>query len=165
MHEPAEPDAGDAHSIDSIVKALYAILSGPPGAKDWDRFAALFLPAARLVRVTRPDSHGGTYTPESTAQSMDVAAYRDDTQEMLGREAFYEIEIHRHTERFGSIAHVCSTFEARRHPRQPPFKRGLSSIQLLHDGRRWWIVSVLWQNEDPATPLPPRYLPGDREVD
>ena len=37
---------------------------------------------------------------------------------------------------------------------KPPFGRGINSIQLFHDGDRWWVVSVLWDNERPGNPLP-----------
>ncbi|MFS2023027.1 hypothetical protein ACL58G_08365 [Massilia sp. GER05] len=40
-----------------------------------------------------------------------------------------------------------------------PFQRGINSIQLYHDGKRWWIVSLLWRAEDAWVRLPERYLP------
>src|SRR5262249_44892673 len=43
---------GDTRSLDSIVTALYATISGPAGAdRDWDRFRALFNPRAKLMRT------------------------------------------------------------------------------------------------------------------
>lgn len=155
MRETNDLRAGNVDSIDAIISAMYSIVSGPAGEKDWKQFNSLFLPNARLVRVTvGPDAN-------PVAQSMDVAGYRADVAEMFRREPFYEIDVCRRTEHFGSIAHVYSTFEARRNPQDPtPFKRGLNTIQLFHDGRRWWIVSVLWQSEGPGVQLPQRYLAG-----
>jgi hypothetical protein len=134
----------DTVSIDSIVGALYASISGPAGeARDWRRFRSLFLPGARLVR-TVIDAGG------PRAHAMDVAAYERDTSEFFGREPFYEVEVSRKVERFGCIAHALSAYEARRDPRDAaPWKRGVNSIQLFHDGRRFWIVSVLWDDERP----------------
>jgi hypothetical protein len=30
----------------------------------------------------------------------------------------------------------------------------INSIQLFHDGDRWWVMSVLWDNEREGNPLP-----------
>src|SRR5882762_2935115 len=45
---PAEKPA-DVASMDSIVAALYDVISGPAGKRDWDRFRSLFIPGARLI--------------------------------------------------------------------------------------------------------------------
>ena len=37
--------------------------------------------------------------------------------------------------------------------------RGINTIQLMNDGRRWWIVSVMWEAENPTLALPAQYLP------
>ena len=72
---------------------------------------------------------------------------------------FYETEVHRVEERFGNISHVFSTYESRRNPNDSePFMRGINSIQLLYDGKRWWIVNVMWQHESEEYPLPAKYL-------
>jgi hypothetical protein len=63
------------------------------------------------------------------------------------------------TERFGSIANVFSTYESRRSPEGPVIARGINSLQLFHDGARWWIASATWQDESPRHPIPKEYLP------
>ena len=61
-------------------------------------------------------------------------------------------------EQFDRIAHVFSSYESRHRPDDPkPFMRGINSIQLFHDGRRWWIVTLYWQ-QDPDHPIPGEYL-------
>lgn len=144
-------------TVDAIVEALYASISGPAGApRDWARFRSLMLPGARLVRtVVEPDG-----TPR--AQAMDATAYEADTADYFRRESFHEIEIARQVQRFGNIAHVLSAYEARHAPDDPvPFKRGINSIQLFHDGARFWIVSILWDNEREGNPIPADYLRSD----
>jgi hypothetical protein len=37
--------------------------------------------------------------------------------------------------------------------------RGINSIQLLNDGKRWWIVNIYWTQENEEHPIPERYLP------
>jgi hypothetical protein len=39
-----------------------------------------------------------------------------------------------------------------------PFQRGINSIQLVNDGKRWWIVNLVWRGEDERLTLPERYL-------
>ena len=36
--------------------------------------------------------------------------------------------------------------------------RGINSIELFWDGKRWWIVTIFWQGEGPDNPLPEKYL-------
>ena len=35
--------------------------------------------------------------------------------------------------------------------------RGINSIQLIFDGRRWWIVTIYWEHESPEHPIPAKY--------
>jgi hypothetical protein len=57
------------------------------------------------------------------------------------------------------VAHVFSTYEARRTPQGPIIARGVNSIELFYDGKRWWIVAAIWDNERENSPIPPEFLP------
>src|SRR5689334_7469055 len=47
----------DVSSIDSIITALYAVISGPVGEpRQWERFATLFHPDARLIPTRCPQA-------------------------------------------------------------------------------------------------------------
>ena len=48
---PAIPAANpaDVATMDSIIAAVYDVISGPPGKRDWDRMRSLFHPGARLI--------------------------------------------------------------------------------------------------------------------
>src|SRR5216110_2665204 len=39
----------DVASMDSIIAALYDVISGPAGNRNWDRFRSLFVAGARLI--------------------------------------------------------------------------------------------------------------------
>jgi hypothetical protein len=147
--------APDVASMDAIVAALYASISGDAGvARDWDRFRNLFHPSARLM-PTGTDAQG-----QGTLRPLTPQDYVDRAGPSLVRDGFHEQEIARRTDRYGRIAHLFSTYEARRAATDPrPFMRGINSIQLFDDGTRWWIVSVYWQGETPDLPLPADYLP------
>ncbi len=75
------------------------------------------------------------------------------------KRAFSSAAIHNTTESFGDIAQVFSTYESRHTKDGKPFQRGINSIQLVKDGNRYWIVTILWDGETPATPIPAKYLP------
>lgn len=154
--EPARrPDAKpeDVESIDAIIAALYDVISGPKGQpRDFDRLRSLFDPDARLVPVVTPRDE----KPDLRVMSV------DEFIEVAGpalQEGFFESEIARRTQRFGHMAHVFSTYESRRAKADPPFARGINSIQLLHDGTRWWVVTIYWQNETKDQPIPEEFLP------
>jgi hypothetical protein len=146
----------DVRSIDAIIAALYDVISGPKGAaRDFDRMRSLFAPGARLIPVrTNPD--GG-----AQARPLDLEEFIQLAGPAFDREGFFESEIHRQTQAFANMAHVFSTYESRRAKDDPPFTRGINSIQLLKDGDRWWVVTIYWDSERTGTPIPPEYLPKD----
>jgi hypothetical protein len=53
---------------------------------------------------------------------------------------------------------VWSTYESRHAKSEKPFARGINSFQLLFDGTRWWVVTIYWEGEEAAHPLPEKYL-------
>jgi hypothetical protein len=146
--------AADVASIDAIVKAVYEVISGPAGApRDWDRMRSLFAPEGRMMAVgMRAD---GSYGMLSMAPD-DYIARNTKAFATMG---FFETELARTTESFGQLAHVFSTYEARHAPDDAkPFMRGINSIQLVNDGKRWYVLSLVWRKEDAKLPLPERYL-------
>src|SRR5216683_2846329 len=50
------PKPDDVKSLDSILHAIYDVISGPAGDRDWNRFRSLFVPEARLTSATRRDN-------------------------------------------------------------------------------------------------------------
>ena len=78
--------------------------------------------------------------------------------ESFVKNGFYEHEISRDMERYGNIAHVFSTYEGRRTKDGDPFLRGINSIQLAFNGKRWFIETIFWQAENEQFPLPEKYL-------
>lgn len=143
----------DVATMDSIIAALYDVISGPAGKRDWDRFRSLFAPGARLI------PNGIRPTGEVVSRVMTVDDYAQRNGPFLEKNGFFEREAARHTEAFANIAQVFSTYESR-HAKDDakPFQRGINSIQLVNDGKRWWIVTVFWQGEDDKNPLPEKYL-------
>ena len=143
-----QPRPDDVKSIDSILSALYGVISGPAGPRDWDRFRSLFLPQARLSSATK--NADGT----SRIRPMGVEDYAKGAGDYFLQHAFFESPIVNRVETFGNITQVFSSYESRRAAGEAPFARGINSIQLLNDGSRWWIVSILWDEERSDNPLP-----------
>jgi hypothetical protein len=85
-----------------------------------------------------------------------------DAGEFYSQDGFWEREVARRVERFGSIAHVLSTYESRiKDPDGPPMMRGINSVQLIRGMDRWLIASILWQTEQEELPIPQDYLAGN----
>ena len=73
---------------------------------------------------------------------------------------FFEVEIHRVTEQYGSLVHLWSTYESYRTSEdEEPFARGINSIQAINDDGRWKILQIYWLGETPDNPIPDKYLP------
>ena len=147
----------DVESIDAIIAATYDVISGSAGKpRDWDRERSLFYPGARLMPTA---TVAGRNDVELAPQVLDVEGYIARVEPLFAKSGFYETEIARRIESFGSIAHVWSTYESRHDPTDPePFMRGINSIQLFNNGKRWWILSVYWQHESAQQSVPKKYL-------
>lgn len=144
----------DVASPDAIIAALYDVISGPAGQKrDWDRFYSLFTPGARLIPTRRTPAGEGwmrVWTPEEYAAAAGAS---------LERDGFFEREIGFTQQRFGDVVHRMSAYDSKRTAADPaPFARGINSIQLWDDGTRWYVVTVYWQAETSANPIPAEYL-------
>jgi hypothetical protein len=150
---PPRANPADVASPDAIIAALYDVISGPAGqARDWNRFRSLFAPGARLI----PSRHGPNMAARALVMTPDEYAQRSGG---LATNGFFEHEIGRSMDRFGSIAQLFSAYESKRSASDPkPFARGINSIQLFDDGTRWYVVTIFWDGERPDNPIPEKYL-------
>ncbi len=143
-------DPADVASIDAIIHALYASISGPKGApRDFDRLRTLFGPSARMI----PTGMGQDGKPR--LRNWSVEEYVAAAGPGLVANGFYEREIGRTTESFGNVWHIMSAYDSRNTPEAAPFARGINSIQLFNGGDRWYIMTVFWDSERPGNPIPP----------
>lgn len=148
------PHADDVATIDGIMKAFYEVISGPAGQpRQWSRDRTLYIPDIRFVAMS--ESKSG----EPHAQVVSHQQFVDSSNASLVKDGFYESEIHRETQKFGHIAHVFSTYETRLKADGPVIGRGINSLELFYDGKRWWIASNMWDDERPNNPIPAENLP------
>jgi hypothetical protein len=141
------PKPEDVKSLDAILHAVYDVISGPAGDRDWNRFRSLFVPEARLTSAQK-NKDGSIFL-------ADVEGYVKGAGDYFKTHGFYERAIVNHVQTFGNIAQVFSSYESRNAPNEKPFARGVNSIQAFNDGSRWWVISILWDEETPINPLPP----------
>jgi len=149
---PANPK--DVESAEAIVAAVYDVISGPAGQKrNWDRMRTLFIPEARMIATGKRQD--GTFGK----RVMSVEDYIKNSGPFLEKDGFFETEIGRKTEQFGNIVHIFSTYESKRTTAdEKPFMRGINSIQLWNDGKRWWVITIFWQSESNDVPIPEKYI-------
>ena len=131
----------DGKSEDSIIKALYQVISGPAGEKrNWDRFRGLFGPKATLSALVK-NKEGKTVCVVMTPED-----YVTRSGPWLEKNGFFEKETKRRLQRAGNLVNVHSDHESRKLVEdKKPFEKGTNSLQLYFDGSRWWIHTVLWE--------------------
>lgn len=156
-NKPAMPEANpaDVASMDAIMKAVYDVISGDAGQKrDWNRFRSLFYPNAQLIPTGKSRRTGKTGALAYTAEE-----YIQGSEPLMEKEGFFERELARQTETYGNIAQVFSTYASyHKLDDKTPFERGINSFQLFNDGKRWWVLTIMWQGETPDAPIPAKYL-------
>ena len=150
----AEPAANprDVESLDAIVAAVYDVISGPPGQRDWQRFQSLFAKDARLVAVRVPKDGG-----KPALMVMTPGDYEERGGKYFLTHGFFEHELSRKTDAYGAMTHIYSTYESRESKDGKPFARGINSMEFFFDGTRWWCVEIYWDEERPGNPIPEKY--------
>ncbi|HEY4742564.1 MAG: hypothetical protein WA734_16755 [Candidatus Acidiferrales bacterium] len=149
---PPQAQAKDVDSVEHILAAVYDVISGPAGPRDWDRFNSLFFTGARLIPSWR-DAKGNINSREMSPED-----YAKRATPAFAKEGFFEVSIANRVESWDHMAEVWSTYESRHAKGEKPFARGVNSFQLFFDGTRWWIVTIYWEDETPGHSLPEKYL-------
>jgi hypothetical protein len=138
----------DSATLEAIIRTDYELLCGRASEpRDWDRWRALYAEGARLIPIELTDD--GT----RVARVMTLEEYISSRSPFFSKHDFFEWETGREELRFGSLVHVWSSYEAAHEPGGRPIRRGVNSIQLWHDGARWWILSVAWDAVEAITRL------------
>ena len=147
----AKPE--DVKSLDAIVAAVYDVISGPPGERDWNRFHSLFAKDARLIAVRMPKDGG-----KPSLVVMTPGDYAERSGAYFKQHGFFEHELSRKTDSFGAMTHIYTTYESRETKDGKPIDRGINSMEFFFDGQRWWCVEIYWDAERPGNPIPEKYL-------
>lgn len=156
---PSAAEVNDGASIDSAIAALYGCVTHAPGASpDFDRMRALVVKGGLFVPPRREGED---------LRILDVDGFQDAFRKGVAARAqkgeppsgFAEREVARHSDCFGGVCQVFSTYESRHAASDPtPFQRGINSIQLVKGAQGWRIASVVWDVETGDRPIPPERL-------
>src|SRR5262245_33180650 len=102
-------NAETSSQIDELMDLFYRVVSFEEGGcPDWESMAGLFSRQARITRVT----------PEAI-DYLDLKSFRDLAEELIEVGAFtsfFEHEIARRVDRYGSVMHVASAYETKISP-------------------------------------------------
>jgi hypothetical protein len=147
----------DVESVDAIINALYAVISGPAGPKDWDRERYILHPTARMMRGLPPGEPPAD-PPTPNLRIFSGEQFIEQVTSRLLAEDFYEYETGREEFRFGRWVYAVSAYASARGMDQPPFARGINGIQLWFDAGRWWVMSVIWDWAGGENRIPARLL-------
>ena len=140
-------------TLDGIIKAYYDVVTVKKGEKaSYERDSLIHWPnvsvgAAGVNKSGKPAIH-----------YMSLKEYHRLADPGLEKDGFYEKELSRKVEKFGSIYHVWSTYESRNEPTGPIIERGINSIELFYDGTRFWILGWFYDGERKDNPIPKEYL-------
>lgn len=149
-------DPADVSSPEAVIRAAYESLTRAPGENsDWDRLRSLHLPEARLA--PNPEQTGGEPRVMTIEEFID---WIEGSVEIGGPEdqGFAEEGIHLVTREYGDVAQLISTYESRFHGSEQVIARGINFLTLVRREGRWWVLSVAWDEENAAGPIPAEYL-------
>jgi hypothetical protein len=150
--DTAAPDVAtdsDEFAIRATVLAVYNVVSGPAGRRDWDRFEELFAPGARIVVVS-----------DAAPLSMTAKEYADREKPRLNETSWFQRPVATRVLRYGNLAHVWSTYSVSDKPNAyTPNGRGIISVALVRIGNEWKVQSLVSEAEDAAHPIPSEFAP------
>jgi hypothetical protein len=139
----------DVGTIEGIVKASYETISGGVGVpRQWGRDRTLFDPNSRSVAVRVDAKTGAVKTHGTTEQE-----FADEADASIAKDGFTERELKHVIKRFGNVATVLSSYEGTVASGKV-ITRGVNIFQLYFDGKRWWNLSMVWDEERPGNPIP-----------
>ncbi|MDP2481350.1 MAG: hypothetical protein Q8W49_12745 [Candidatus Palauibacterales bacterium] len=139
----------DVASPDALVKADLASISGDVGVpRQWGRDLSLYDEHAYFVSAEKDPKTGKIVLEKATPREY---AERNDAG--LVSTGFMEHEIAHKTYRFGNVATVVSSYETHV-GKTGSVARGVNIYQTYFDGKRWWILSIVWDSERPDNPIP-----------
>jgi hypothetical protein len=138
-------------TLEELTKALDDAISGPAD-KDRNCLRQLLLPEARLTPIVK--SPEGSFAPRilTVDDWINAVARRGSTP-------MFERQVKVRSEAYGHFAHLWSTYEIRATPDGAATVNGINSVQAVNDGTRWHVLSVLWEPDTTAGPVPEKYKP------
>ncbi|NLJ07070.1 MAG: hypothetical protein GX437_05320 [Sphingobacteriales bacterium] len=136
-------DSMEVLSINTMITAVYDILSGPAGERNWTKLRFFCLPGATFISLKEKKSGEREFFQGSLDDFIKMI------DPVLKQHDYYENEIERNVQTADNIANVFSTFESTLFNKDGTTtnQRGVNSFQLIYKEGRWWIANIVWKNE------------------
>jgi hypothetical protein len=97
-------------------------------------------------------------TPSGGNVDITSAANLIVLHQQVNAPGLFEAEIGRRIEHYGNVAQVRSVPVARSTADGPVNERYVNYYQLYWEGSRWWIASIVWDEECPSAPIPKAWI-------
>lgn len=149
--------ASPNQTIDGVMTELYAAVTRAPGQPfAWNRLRAVMLPGA--IMLPQPRQRQG----RSEIMNVDqfIAWIDSGWKPIIGTptdQGFYERQINLVVDQYGDIAQAFTTYEKGPYEPRRIQARGINTVQLVRRDGRWFILSITWDEEGTAGPLPAKY--------
>jgi hypothetical protein len=123
----------------NVPKTFYDLISGDAGQKrDWDKLRRLFHKSAKIVLAGSNSNETKTLSVEDYIKTLEME---------IGKDGYWIAEIDNRTQETGKLMHVFSTFSVNKKLNEVPISYGVVSFQLISEGNRCYIVSLLLQTK------------------
>ena len=150
-------DAPDYTTVDGVMTELYASVTRTPGEPfPWDRLRAIMLPGATML-PQRQQTQGESRIMDVDAFIAWIDAAWDPVIGTPNDQGFFERQTNLIVEEYGDIAHALTTYEKGPYEPRQIIGRGINSVQLVKRDGRWYVLSITWDEENTAGPLPAKY--------
>jgi len=122
-------------TLDGIIKAYYDVVTiGKGGKVNFERDSLLHVPGVRVAAIGQ-DQNG-----KSLLQYTSLKQFHKESDAYMEKNGFIEIEVDMKVEHIHNLWHVWSSYESRNISGGPVVERGINSIELYSDGKRFWIL-------------------------
>ena len=149
--------AAPNETVEGVMTELYAAVTRAPGQPfPWQRLRAVVLPGA--IMLPQPRQRQG----RSDIMNVDqfIAWIDSGWKPIIGTpndRGFFEKQINLVVDQYGDIAQAFTTYEKGPYEPRGVQARGINTVQLVRRNGRWFILSITWDEEGTAGPLPPKY--------
>ena len=145
-----ELDSTTVKTIDGTINETLKIVSGERGEnRNWEAFRYLFTPNAQLTVLNHGKDNKNTHKTYSLEEFVRVG------MQFYENDGFIEYELTKTVDEYNGIAQVFQSYYAKELDYE---ERGINSYQLIYDGKRWWITSLLWTSDRNGVKLPEKYI-------
>lgn len=139
-------DTNVVKTIDGTINETYKIITGERGEKrNWEAFRQLFTGDAQLSVLTHDSLGRGILTTYSLEEFVRIG------MKYYEKDGFIEYPLKTIINEYNGIANVFQSYYAKENEFE---EEGVNSLQLIFDGKRWWITSILWTSDINGIKLP-----------